>query len=101
VLLDLIRIIINLTMQIERQNHLGDSPYERSPDHRDHANGYKPKTVVTPVSKITFDVPRVRESNLYPHSLENSLRSERTLKLILAEMFIQGVYTRKVDAITE
>lgn len=98
---EMIRTIINAAMQIERQNHLGVSPYERSPDRRDRANGYKSKTVATRVGKITFDVPQVRESNFYPQSLEKGLRSERALKLALAEMYVQGVSTRKVAAITE
>jgi transposase-like protein len=49
-------------MQLERQNHLGVGPYERSPDRRDQANGYKPKTIATRMGKITFDIPQVRES---------------------------------------
>jgi putative transposase len=98
---ELIRTIINTAMQIERQNHLGVGPYERSPERRDHANGYKSKTVATRVGKITFDVPQVRESTFYPQSLEKGLRSERALKLALAEMYVQGVSTRKVAAITE
>jgi len=101
VLPELIRTIINTAMQIERQNHLGVGPYERSPERRDYANGYKPKTVATRVGKITFDVPQVRESAFYPNSLEKGIRSERALKLALAEMYIQGVSTRKVAAITE
>jgi transposase-like protein len=98
---ELIRTIINTAMQLERQNHLGVGPYERSPERRDRANGYKSKTVATRMGKITFDVPQVRESNFYPQALEKGLRSERALKLALAEMYIQGVSTRKVAAITE
>lgn len=101
VLPELIRTVINAAMQIERQNHLGVSPYERSPERRDHANGYKSKTVATRVGKITFDVPQVRESSFYPQSLEKGLRSERALKLALAEMYVQGVSTCRVAAITE
>lgn len=101
VLPELIRTVINAAMQIERQNHLGVGPYERSPARQDHANGYKSKTVATRVGKITFDVPQVRESGFYPQSLEKGLRSERALKLALAEMYVQGVSTRKVAAITE
>lgn len=98
---ELIRAIINAAMQIERQKHLGVDPYERSPERRDRANGFKPKTVATRVGKITFDVPQVREGAFYPQSLEKGLRSERALKLALAEMYVQGVSTRKVAAITE
>ena len=52
VLPELIRTIINTAMQIERQQHLGVGPYERSPERRDRANGFKPKTVATRVGKI-------------------------------------------------
>jgi putative transposase len=101
VLPELIRTIINTAMQLERQNHLGAGLYERSPERRDYANGYKSKTVATRVGKITFDVPQVRQGDFYPNSLEKGIRSERALKLALAEMYIQGVSTRKVAAITE
>lgn len=98
---ELIRTLINAAMRIERQRHLGVAPYERSPVRRGRANGYKPKTVATRVGKIAFDVPQVREGGFYPQALEKGLRSERALKLALAEMYIQGVSTRKVAAITQ
>jgi len=101
VLPELIRTIINTAMQIERQAYLGVQPYERSPQRRDYANGYKPKTMATRIGEITFDVPQVRKGDFYPSALEKGIRSERALKLALAEMYVQGVSTRKVAAITE
>jgi putative transposase len=98
---ELIRIIINTAMHAERQQYLGVGPNERSPERRGHANGYKPKTVTTRVGEITFAVPQVREGGFYPQALERGLRSERALTLALAEMYVQGVSTRKVAAITE
>ena len=98
---ELIRIVIDAAMEAERQKHLGVAPYERSPDRRGQANGYKPKTVATRMGEITFAVPQVREGGFYPQALEKGLRSERALKLALAEMYVQGVSTRKVAAITE
>jgi putative transposase len=101
VLPELIRIVVNTAMQAERQAYLGVQPYERSPQRRDHGNGFKPKTVATRMGQITFDVPQVRKGNFYPSALERGIRSERALKLALAEMYVQGVSTRKVAAITE
>lgn len=98
---ELIRILINTAMQIERQNYLGAKPYERTPERRGHANGFKPKGVTTRVGDITFAIPQVREGGFYPEALEKGLRSERALMLTLAEMYVQGVSTRKVKAITE
>jgi transposase-like protein len=43
----------------------------------------------------------VRQGPFYPGALEKGLRSERALKLTLAEMYVQGVSTRKVKRVTE
>jgi len=98
---ELIRIVLNSAMQVERQKYLGANPFESSLERRGHANGYKPKTVKTRLGEVTFEVPQVREGGFYPEALEKGLRSERALKLTLAEMYVQGVSTRKVSAITE
>jgi putative transposase len=96
-----LRRIINQAMQLERQRHLGVGPYERSDARNGYANGYKPKTVQTRVGALDLDIPQVRDSSFYPSSLEKGLRSERALKIALAEMYVQGVSTRKVAKITE
>jgi putative transposase len=98
---EMIRVLLNVAMQAERQQYLGVGPYERSLERRDQANGYKSKTVTTRVGDINVDVPQVRNGEFYPQTLEKGLRSERALTLALAEMYIQGVSTRKVAAITE
>ena len=103
---DLFRVLLNAAMQIERQNHLGAALHERTEQRTGHANGYKDKTLATRLGQITVAIPQVREVNgqgggFYPQSLERGTRSERALKLALAEMYVQGVSTRKVAAITE
>lgn len=96
-----IRIVVNAAMQAERERHVNAGLYERHAGRVAHANGYKPKTVQTRVGEVTFAVPQVREGGFYPQALEKGLRSERALKLALAEMYVQGVSTRKVARITE
>jgi len=98
---ELLRVLINQAMQAERAKYLNAGQYERTEDRKGHANGYKPKTVRTRVGEITFAVPQVREGGFYPSALEKGLRSERALVIALAEMYVQGVSTRKVKAITE
>jgi len=98
---DLVRTLVNEAMRIERENYIGVKPYERSQERQGHANGFKPKTVKTRISELTFDIPQVREGGFYPRSLEKGIRSERALLMTLAEMYVQGVSTRKVAAITE
>jgi transposase-like protein len=101
VLPELIRVILNTAMQAERSEHLNAERYQHSPERQGHANGYKPKTMRTRVGDITFAIPQVREGGFYPQALEKGLRSERAFTLALAEMYVQGVSTRKVKAITE
>ena len=106
---DLFPVLLNATMQIERQKHLGAAPHKRTPERTGYANGYKDKTLNTRLGQITVAVPQVREVNGRRRLLSavarawNSLgtRSERALKLTLAEMYVQGVSTRKMAAITE
>jgi len=50
---------------------------------------------------MTFDIHQVREGGFYPSSLEKGIRSKRALLMTLAEMYVQGVSTRRVAAITE
>lgn len=95
------RLLMNAAMRAERQQFMGAGPHERTSDRVAHANGFKDKTVRTRVGEITFAVPQVREGGFYPQALEKGLRSERALKLALAEMYVQGVSTRKVAAVTE
>jgi len=98
---EMIQILVNEAMRIERERYVNAKPYERKEERRGHANGYKDKTVKTRVGEITFEVPQVREGGFYPAALEKGMRSERALTLTLAEMYVQGVSTRKVSAITE
>jgi transposase-like protein len=98
---ELMRVLLNNIMQVERAKYLRAEEYERSAERQGHANGYKPKTVRTRLGEITFAVPQVREGGFYPSALEKGLRSERALVTTLAEMYVQGVSTRKVKAITE
>jgi transposase-like protein len=98
---ELIRIVINEAMRLERQRYLGVAPYQRSPERRGHGNGFKDHTERTRLGEITFAVPQVREGGFFPQALEKGLRSERALTLALAEMYVQGVSTRKVTAIVE
>src|SRR5919206_4634445 len=98
---DALGLLLNTAMLLERQKFIGAGPYERSAERQAHANGFKDKTLQTRVGALTVAVPQVREGGFYPQSLEKGVRSERALKLALAEMYVQGVSTRKVAAITE
>jgi transposase-like protein len=96
------RLLINEAMRQERAHALQAQPYERTDNRTGHANGFKPKTVATRIGPIPLRVPQVRgDLDFYPNALEKGVRSEQALKLALAEMYVQGVSTRKVSAIVE
>lgn len=90
---------MNEAMLIERNRYLQAMPYERSPDRQDYANGFKSKQLKTQLGELSLSVPQVRNGEFYPSFLEKGIRSERALKLALAEMYVQGVSTRKVNAV--
>jgi transposase-like protein len=97
-----IRLLVNEAMQQERGAALQALPYERSDARLGHANGFKPKTLNTRMGAIEFRIPQVRNGiDFYPSALEKGVRSEQALKLALAEMYVQGVSTRKVSKIVE
>jgi transposase-like protein len=91
-----LRILVNEASKIERAQHLNAHPYERSEERSGYANGFKPKTIMTRLGEVTFAVPQVRDSSFYPSALEKGSRTEQALNLALAEMYVQGVSTRKV-----
>lgn len=97
-----IRLLVNEAMRVERQHVLQAQPYERTAARTGHANGFKDKAVNCRVGPITFDIPQVRGAvQFYPSALEKGRRSEQALKLALAEMYVQGVSTRKVSSVVE
>jgi putative transposase len=95
------QILLNEAMLVERSRHLQAQPYERNSLRQDYANGFKPKLLKTQLGELSLSIPQVREGQFYPSFLEKGLRPERALKLALAEMYVQGVSTRKVNAVLQ
>lgn len=95
--------LLNEAMKLDRSRHLQATSYERTEERNGYANGFKPKTVNTRLGKLALEVPQVRDSSssFYPNSLEKGLRSEQALRCAIAEMYIQGVSTRRVKQITQ
>ena len=97
---DAMRLMLNEAMRIERCQALEAGPYQRTENRQGYANGFKPKTVHTRLGNLTLQVPQVRgEVEFYPSALERGVRSERALKCAIAEMYVQGVSTRKVTEV--
>jgi putative transposase len=96
---EVLQTLMNAAMKVERENYLKAKPYERTEDREDYANGFKPKALNTRTGRIDLQIPQVRSSGFYPACLEKGCRSERALMASMAEMYVQGVSTRKVTKI--
>ena len=95
------QLLLNEAMKLERSEYLNADPYQRTQERRSYANGFKDKTVASRLGKLELRVPQTRDSEFYPSALERGERSERAFKLAIAEMYVQGVSTRKVAKITQ
>ena len=96
-----LELLFNAAMKVEREQFLGAAPHERSEERKGYANGYKPKGLQTRMGALELEVPQVRGLGFYPQSIEKGCRSEKALKLAIAQMYLEGVSTRKVQDITE
>ena len=92
-------MILDRAMKLERSQVLGAEPYERTDSRRGYANGFKPKKLKTAVGELDVSVPQTRGVEFYPSALDKGIRSDRALVLAIAEMYIQGIATRKVKAV--
>ena len=95
-----IRQLLNSSLLAQQDNHLGCERYERLTARNGQRNGFKPRTIRTSSGQITLDVPQVRNSQtpftpIIP-GFERGSRIDRALNLAIAEMYLQGVSTRKV-----
>src|ERR671918_2771723 len=80
---------------------LGAEKGQRTESRLGYRAGYYTRTLVTRVGKLELQVPQDRQGRFSTEVFERYQRSEKALVACLAEMYVQGVSTRKVKAITE
>ena len=98
---ELLRESIQQYLEAEMDEVLRAGKWERSDERRGHRSGYYTRGLVTRVGKIELRVPQDRLGRFSTEVFERYQRSEKALFLSLAEMYVQGVSTRKVKKITE
>jgi transposase-like protein len=97
-----LELLVNQAMQSEVTAHLEAGPHERSAKRQGYRNGTKPRTLKTRVGELSLSVPQTRGCEPYHPSMFNRWqRSERALLVACAEMYFQGVSTRKVQNVLE
>jgi putative transposase len=93
--------VVQQILEVEMDETLGASKSERTANRRGYRSGYYQRTLITRVGKLELRVPQDRLGHFRTELFERYQRSEKALVGALAEMYIQGVSTRKVKAITE
>jgi len=93
--------LLNQLMIAEREDFIGATPYERSPERMYYSNGFKNKKLLTRSGELELSLPQVRDGDFYPSCLTKGEKVEQALKLALAEAYVQGVSTRRMKDITE
>ncbi len=98
---NLVGQIVQEILEAEMTAHLGAELYERTESRTGQRNGYKPRQLQTRVGTLTLMVPQDRAGTFATHLFARYQRTEKALVLSLMEMYLHGVSTRKVRAITE
>jgi putative transposase len=97
----IVEAVLQELLEAEMTEALGAEKGERTPARLGHRSGYYGRTLVTRVGKLELRVPQDRHGRFSTELFERYQRSEKALVAALAEMYVQGVSTRKVKAITE
>jgi putative transposase len=97
----LVQTVVQQVLESEMDEALQAGKGERTSDRLGYRSGYYSRTLVTRVGSLELRVPQDRKGLFSTQVFERYQRSEKALFLALAEMYVQGVSTRKVKAITE
>lgn len=98
---DVVRAVMQEILEAEMTDAIGAGKGERTSSRLAYRSGHYTRTLVTRVGKLELRVPQDRDGRFSTELFERYQRSEQALVATLAEMYVQGVSTRKVKAITE
>lgn len=98
---EIVRAVMQEMLEAEMTDALQAEKGERTAARLGYRSGYYSRTLVTRVGKLELRVPQDRDGRFSTELFERYQRSEQALVATLAEMYVQGVSTRKVKAITE
>jgi len=97
----IVQSAVQEVLESEMDECLQAGKHERTAGRLGYRSGYYERTLVTRVGKLELQVPQDRAGRFSTEVFERYPRSEKALVLALAEMYLQGVSTRKVKAVTE
>src|SRR4051812_44636319 len=97
----IVRWAVQELMEVEVAAQIGAERYERSDERSTQRNGYRPRTWDTRVGSLELQIPKLRQGSYLPGWLEPRRRAEQSLVAVVAEAYVQGVSTRKVEAVVQ
>jgi transposase-like protein len=102
---DFLRALVQRTvqqvLQAEMTSFLGAETYQRNGERRGWRNGFKPRILKTRIGELELRVPKDRDGQFQTELFDRYQRSEKAFVAALLQMYVEGVSTRKVTAITE
>jgi putative transposase len=96
-----VRVLSQALMELEVSQHVKADRYEHTAERVGQRNGYRERQWDTRVGTIELRVPRVRDGSFFPSLLEPRRRAEQALTAVIQEAYVQGVSTRRVDALVQ
>ena len=97
----LLQEVVQEVLEAEMEEAVGACKGERTAGRLGIGPGIGSGTLITRVGKLELRVPQDRAGRFSTELFERYQRTEKALVAALAEMYVQGVSTRKVKAITE
>ena len=98
---ELVRHGLQQLIELEVAAVLGAERHERNEDRLGYRNGYRPRKLTTQVGDIELQIPKLRTGSYLPSVLDPRRRVDKALYAVIMEAYINGVSTRKVDALVE
>jgi putative transposase len=93
--------VLQAALETEMTEAIGAEKGERTVARLSYRSGYYGRSLVTRVGTLELRVPQDRAGRFSTELFERYQRSEKALVGALAEMYVQGVSTRKIKAVTE
>lgn len=96
-----VRALLQSLMESEVEQHTGAGLNERSAERHNYRNGYRTRELITRVGNVLLEIPRLRYGSYLPSFLNAYKRSEKALFSVVQEAYVNGVSTRKMDALVK
>jgi putative transposase len=94
-----VRVLAQALMEVEVSGQIGAAHSQRTPQRATYRNGYRPRDWDTRAGTVELQIPKLRQGSYFPSLLEPRRRAERALAAVVAQCYVEGVSTRRVDDI--